>query len=160
MICDENIKLSHSELSLLARGPKFSVRSELKDEEFEVELESMITKKKYRSSTEEEDASLVEVERKKKSEKEEAEMKDNIAWEENRTTAVFDWQEKTISLARIRANKYKYNKHVCMPKVSDPQTEARHDIRKQRTREIYRDVRKKLESKEREGDSKLQKNKN
>ena len=148
MICDKNIKLSHSELSLLARGPRFSVRSELNEEEFEVELESMITKKKYRSDTEEDDASMVEVERKStgNSEKEEAERRDNIAWEENRTTAVFDWQEKTVSLARMRANKYKYNKHVCMPKVSDPQSEARHDIRKQRTREIYKVVKEKLES--------------
>ena len=141
MICDRNIKLSHNELSLLTKGPKFSVRSELNDEDFEVELETMISKQKYRSDEGERD----EDEELGEHEKGEREKLD-IAWEENRTTAIFDWQDKTVSLARQKANKYKYNKNVCMPKVSDPQTEARHDIRKQATREVYRTVKKTLES--------------
>ena len=44
-----------------------------------------------------------------------------------------------------------------MPKVSDPQSEARHDIRKQRTREIYKVVKEKLESQQGERDTKLDK---
>ena len=50
MICSPDIKLSECELALLSKGPKFSIRPELDSEMFEVELESMITKKKYRAS--------------------------------------------------------------------------------------------------------------
>ena len=48
-ICDPAIKLSENELKILARGPKFMVRDEINQEDFEVELERSIAKEKYDS---------------------------------------------------------------------------------------------------------------
>ena len=73
------------------------MRGELDREEFEVELESMVTKQKFYSS-EEETVNIsdeLEDERTKKD-------KDKVlleTWEDNRSSAIFDWEEKSISLA-------------------------------------------------------------
>ena len=44
-ICDSSIKFNKCEAKLLARGPKFMVREELKQEDFELELEKGIQTK-------------------------------------------------------------------------------------------------------------------
>ena len=75
---------------------------------------------------------------------EERKRESRIQWEENRSMAVYDWEERSVSLAKLKANKYKYNKQVNMPRVQDPQTEAKHDIRKQMTRDVFREVEKNL----------------
>ena len=46
-ICDKSIKLSENELLLLSRGPKFMVLEDLSAEEFEIDVEKMVAKKKY-----------------------------------------------------------------------------------------------------------------
>ena len=138
MICSPDIILSDCELALLSKGPKFSVRSDLDSEQFEVELESMISKKKYRAA-DEADINETSTDLKEAVDKS---VEKKIQWEENRTMAVYDWEENTVSLAKLKANKYKYNKHVNMPRVQDPQTEAKHDTRKQMTREVYRKIEK------------------
>ena len=47
MICDSSLKFDQNELAILAKGPKFMVRSELQSEDFMVEMEQMIVKKKF-----------------------------------------------------------------------------------------------------------------
>ena len=47
MVCDDDISLSHEELLLLSKGPKFSVRKDLKENEFKLEVEKSICKRKY-----------------------------------------------------------------------------------------------------------------
>ena len=47
-ICDPSIVFSPDELKILARGPKFMVREDLSSQDFEVELEKMVAKKKAR----------------------------------------------------------------------------------------------------------------
>ena len=49
MICDKKIKLSAAEMAILSRGPKFAVRESLVEENFKIELEKMIFKRKYNS---------------------------------------------------------------------------------------------------------------
>ena len=46
-ICDPTVKLDENELAILAKGPKFLVRDELNASEFNLEVESMVAKKKY-----------------------------------------------------------------------------------------------------------------
>ena len=47
-ICDKNLVFSKNELKLLSRGPKFMVRSDLSVEDFDVELEKMVVKKRLK----------------------------------------------------------------------------------------------------------------
>ena len=47
MVCDPSLSFDRDELSILARGPKFMVRGELVQEDFNVELEKMVFKQKY-----------------------------------------------------------------------------------------------------------------
>ena len=51
MVCDPNIKLSHSEMAFLRRGPRFMVRQELSLNDFKTELEKMVAKDKYDKSS-------------------------------------------------------------------------------------------------------------
>ena len=55
MICDKSIKLDACEMAILSKGPKFAVREELVEENFKIELEKMICKRKYRSMDFEDD---------------------------------------------------------------------------------------------------------
>ena len=45
-ICHESLKFSDQELKLLARGPKFMVRTEMSREDFDVEVKKMVAKQK------------------------------------------------------------------------------------------------------------------
>ena len=54
-ICDPSIQLDENELKLLARGPKYMVRDDLSADDFEIELEKMIAKKKLNSAFNEEE---------------------------------------------------------------------------------------------------------
>ena len=47
MVYDESIILSEDELSVLSKGPKFSVRQDLNEDDFKLELEKMICKQKF-----------------------------------------------------------------------------------------------------------------
>ena len=122
MICSKDIKLSDCKLALLAKGPKFSVRSELNQEDFEVELESMITKQKFNDPNNDQGNSDTDLTCDFRSGHGSAEQQstqlltqDKVetviendsslaqAWEENKSTAVYNWEEGSISLARLRA---------------------------------------------------------
>ena len=104
MLCSKDIKLTDCELELLVKGPKFSVRSELDSEMFEVELETMVTKNKYQSENNEENLEDVEM-----SKEEDREFERKILWEESKNSLVHNWEDNSIILARMKANKYKYN---------------------------------------------------
>ena len=45
-ICDKSIRLSKNELLLLSRGPKYMIRGDLSADEFKIEVEKMVCKKK------------------------------------------------------------------------------------------------------------------
>ena len=83
MLCSKDIKLTDCELELLVKGPKFSVRSELDSEMFEVELETMVTKNKYQSENDEENLEDVEM-----SKEEDREFERKILWEESKNSLV------------------------------------------------------------------------
>ena len=46
-ICSDSIKLSAAELKILSRGPKFMIREDLSREDFKVDVEKCVVKKKY-----------------------------------------------------------------------------------------------------------------
>ena len=46
-VFDKSLKFTQDELKVLAKGPKFMIRGELDNEEFEIELEKMVVKDKY-----------------------------------------------------------------------------------------------------------------
>ena len=46
-ICSPDIKFNEYELKILSRGPKFMVRQDLSKEEYSVDIEKMIVKKKF-----------------------------------------------------------------------------------------------------------------
>ena len=50
MVYDESIVLSEDELSILRKGPKFAVRQEILEDEFKLELEKMVCKRKFNDS--------------------------------------------------------------------------------------------------------------
>ena len=55
MICNDSLKFNKDELLVLARGPKFMVRNELRKEDFKVELEKLVVKQKFDESDESKD---------------------------------------------------------------------------------------------------------
>ena len=51
MICSKNIKLSPDEMNFLRKGPKYMMRVSTNDTDFLVELEKMVVKDKYETSS-------------------------------------------------------------------------------------------------------------
>ena len=59
-ICHKDINLTENEIKILSRGPNFMVRDELDREMFCVNLEKMVTKKKFNSAFEEKEDNCLE----------------------------------------------------------------------------------------------------
>ena len=53
MICDKNIVLCSAEIAVLSKGPEFAVWQEILEEDFKMELEKMVFKRKYSSAEDE-----------------------------------------------------------------------------------------------------------
>ena len=159
-VCDKSIKLSENELLVLKKDPKFSVRSQLKDEEFFVETHKALSKHRYRNSkwgkekqsysgelkhwlslnnpVEEE-----QVDRKFKGSKEvkRIEKIDKI-WEESKSKYTYNPKTKTLSFLERKPTDYKLNKYVNLPKAIDDEGEFQCEIKKRKYLQALDDFRK------------------
>ena len=146
-ICDPKITFSKDELAILARGPKFMVRSELDKEDFKVECEKMIAKKKYDSvfngvDDNEDDipkvtglhGSAVKPQNSAVCDggnKSDLSLKNvDQKWEENVGNMPYDCKSKMLDLGNLRASSYKYNKEIFLPQPETPDIETGHEIRR------------------------------
>ena len=50
-------------------------------------------------------------------------------WEEQKSTLVYNFQDRTLYLARLRASDYKYNWQTTLPKAEEAEVEMGHEIR-------------------------------
>ena len=155
-ICHEDIVLSENEIKILSRGPNFMLRDELDREMFYVNLEKMVTKKKYNSAfnemeddlTEEDttasstsaDTNQTEISTKSRNnnniEKSNTSKNDQI-WEEQSGKMVYNSKLKSLDFGNFQASSYKYNKHVFMPKSESPEIETLHEVRRSEMKRIF-----------------------
>ena len=147
-ICDPSIKLNSNELKLLARGPKFMVREDVKEGDFEVELEKMIAKKKLDSAFSKDDLGGMESSQENVENSEhgrrtlaEAVKSDcNLGeklWEEQTGNMVYNIKTKTFDFGNMRATQYKHNKQVFLPDPESIENETNHEYRKSESRRIF-----------------------
>ena len=158
-ICDESLVFSDCELKLLAKGPKFMIRSEPTSEEFEVEIEKMVVKKKLDTAfnTEEdlsvqslsepsEPAVLPAQTKSAENGRSPADLKSgtingnkcsdrvgdvNLKWEENVGKMVFNMQSNSLDLGNLQATAYKHNKQIFLPQDSESSdVESAHQTRR------------------------------
>ena len=157
-VCDKSIELSPNELKLLARGPKYMVRDELSAEDFEVELEKMIAKKKLDTAFNKDDLKMDELgkvsaphadqqlcENSGKSDmgkinnsKLSKANNSNILWEEQANNMVYNIKDKSFNFGNLRATSYKHNKNVFLPQPESSDIEKNHEYRKSEMRRIFK----------------------
>ena len=146
-ICDPTIKLSPNELKILSRGPKFMVREDLNNNDFDLEVEKMIVKQKYHRAFNEDDLSELSDYSKTPapdigsnganqtcqgaiSSKNLGEHDLNCKWQELSGQFVYNEVDKVINLGNMKATSYKHNKEVFAPQNESIDLESKHETRR------------------------------
>ena len=134
MVCSESIKLSRCERAFLRKGPKFMIRKELNESEFVVDLHKMIIKEKKDKSD------APEVDNKAGEDLNVHNIDERKIKIMDKARLVYDKEDKSLDLGRMRASDYKYNKMVYLPKPEDSRRESLHEVRKEQMLAVFREV--------------------
>ena len=156
MICHDSLKFSKNELLVLARGPKFMVRSKLDKEEFKVELEKMVVKQKFSESEDDcgydcesneapDNHAIHEISREGGGSKQNFnsqndkynEIEIDKVWEENAGSMVYNLKSKSLDLGNLRATDYKHNKLTYMPRNCKVDRESLHESRRVEMNRVF-----------------------
>ena len=172
-ICDSKIKVSASEMLILQKDPKFSVRSITNHKDFQVEVEKMLAKHRYRD----EDHSTFKKKRKKNS-LFKVSLEDNLIssinekgtgsiqkkktrgeriaelWSENKEKYPYDPLNKSVSFAKVKPTDYKLNKYIHLPKPLDSEGEFFCELRRRKYMKTFEDYLSLVEKTQREKDTK------
>ena len=150
-ICHESIKFDEKELSILNKGPKFMIRSDLDENEFELELEKMVAKKKFNSAFKDKDdfsepsnpadSRLTSGGNQNESVQGRGNINveniNNERWEEQSSKMVYNLKSKVFDLGNLQASKYKHNKMIYMPSPESAESEMTHEVRKSEMRRVF-----------------------
>ena len=118
--------LSEEESTVLAKGPKFTLRNILDKGNYLEEVEKAYIKEKYnRIGKTEKDGIIIE-ERNKDSE-----------WLEKKQSLIYDFEEKNINFGRAKPTGWKGNKRVTLPKGGSAQLEGFLEVRRRQASKIY-----------------------
>ena len=140
MICDSMIKLSRSEMAFLRKGPKFMLRGELNEQDFKVEIQKSIVKEKYDKSEVVNDVEGLDTSNASKTDREGIGDNATIKEIEAKMKMVYDKENKSLDLGRLKASDYKYNKFIHLPKPESINREAMHEVRKEQMLATFRSV--------------------
>ena len=128
LICHPDIKLDECEREILNRGPKYMIRKPVTMTDFKREVEKAIAKQNYNMAFNDGsdlDVSLTPDEAKQ------------IETLETECKMVFNPRENNLSLSRLKATDFKYNKRIKLPEISDPNLEAKHQIRREQMEKVF-----------------------
>ena len=162
-ICDESITFTEDELKILAKGPKYLVRDELSKEDFKVEVEKMVAKKKIDNMVRgrsEEDLSVGDSSRNEQIEPNQTlktaasivgenhagrgnsncNSEFNSKWEEWSGHMVFNEAEKVLDFGNLQASRYKHNKELFLPQIEKADSEAAHQTRRFELERVFNRV--------------------
>ena len=166
-ICDPRIVLSKDERLLLSRDPKYSVRTEVDELDFTVELERALSKNRYNRAKiskkkigdmikcrEEKPlkqtadvAEIFDIENKEHLHVKEIDRLDAIykIYSENRRRYTYDPFLKTINMNFRRVTDYKLNKNITLPKPLDTDEEFNCERRRRAIMGAFREYKKELD---------------
>ena len=137
MVCSDTIKLSRCEKAFLRKGPKYMLRNELNESEFVVDLYKMVIKEKYDKVDSLEDGSVTG----------EGDKKNDLVVDEKvvkeieaKARLVYNKEDLSLNLGRMRASDYKYNKMIYLPKIEDSRRESLHEVRKEQMLKVFNEV--------------------
>ena len=137
MICSKDIVLSEDEYAFLCKGPGFMLRDGFSREDFMLELELAITKRKF---GEEEVATGDEDEADTSKEKIDSKAEERIREQEAKCSMIYDKESKHLDIGNLKATGYKFNRYVSLPTTTDPRRETLHGIRREETKKILERV--------------------
>ena len=120
------IILSEEEISVLAKGPKFTLRNILDKGNYLEEVEKAYIKEKYNRIGKTEKDGIVLEERDKDSE-----------WLDKKQSLIYDFEEKNINFGRAKPTGWKGNKRVTLPKGGSAQLEGFLEVRRRQAVKIY-----------------------
>ena len=143
-VYDPSIKLDDDELSILSKGPKFAVRQKLVREDFRVQLEKMSCKQKFSSDGLDEEipsqnshSSSVPLLCDETQVGPQTKPESSWEWAERKSQLVYDFSEGVLDPTKLRATNYKFNRSSNLPKPSSATVEAKHELRKSESLQIF-----------------------
>ena len=155
-ICHSSLEFNDNELKLLARGPKFMLRGELSKEDFDVEVEKMVVKRKFEQAFKVEDdlsdakqvppntgstevAASNHVQRGSDQYERLDELK--VKWEEHSSKMIYNVQSNSLDMGNLQATSYKHNKNIFLPQNSEPiDIESAHQTRRAELTRVFNRV--------------------
>ena len=158
-ICDKSITFTENELKILTKGPKYLVRDELSKEDFKVEVEKMVAKKKIdnmvKDGNGEEDLSAdnsspceqfvpnqtlksaASIDSKHTGGGKPIYSEFNSKWEEWSGHMVYNEANKVLDFGNLQASRYKHNKELFLPQIEKPDSEAAHQTRRVELERVF-----------------------
>ena len=161
------MSLTEDELAILAKGPKFAVRQQILKENFKVEVEKMICKKKF-GDPDLPELSPAETNSKNTSSSmsssvrfcppnQKQTLKDfstandvtgsnggkismeqtSLDWESKRGQLVYDFMDCNLNPNRLRATDYRFNRSSNLPKPQEAGLEIKHELRKSESIKVF-----------------------
>ena len=124
--------LTEDELGVLKKGPSFTIRNVMDKEAFMAEVEKGLAKKMYSDigkdvEDKEEEVDSAEAKR----------IDDLVAWIDEKSAMIYDFESKTMDFGRSKATNWKRNKRIKLPKASSSLLEASMEIRRKAAGKIY-----------------------
>ena len=148
--CDESLVFTENEIKILSKGPKYLVREELSKEDFSVEVEKMVAKKKidnmvndkedlpdavssHHQRTEPNQNLSSAVSRENSDHAGGGKLSNsefNSKWEEWSGHMVYNEATKVLDFGNMQASRYKHNKELFLPKIEKIDSESGHQTRR------------------------------
>ena len=128
LICHPEIKLNQCEREILNKGPKYMIRKPVTRSDFRREVEKSIAKQNYNM------AFCEELDPEISFSPEEVKQTEIL---ETESKMIFNPRNKDLSLSRLKATDFKYNKRIKLPEIEDPNLEARHQIRREEMEKTF-----------------------
>ena len=120
-----DINIDEDETAALLLDPKFAVFNSLSEEEFEVEIESCLTKMKWNKMS-------------RSGNCEDEKEREDMELEEAESREVYDSVDKTFNMRKQRVTDLKHNAYVIFPKPQPLEYEALLEIRRQKLAEVFK----------------------
>ena len=113
------------------------LRNEPNESDFLVELQKMIIKEKYDKIDEPMDDESNDDSRKEDNAEVDNKVVDRL---EAKARLVYDKEDRSLNLGRMRASDYKFNKMVHLPKPESVKRESLHEVRKDQMLRVFKEV--------------------
>ena len=132
VVTSPEIILTQSEINILSKSPKFTLRNVLDKTQYMIEVEKGLVKEKIsRIGKEEENGKVIE------EKVEDQKSSNDTQWLEKKSTLIYDMEEEVIDFGNSRPTNWAGNKRIYLPKGGSTSLESYLEIRRAEASKMY-----------------------